>query len=127
MTYYIHTTSSDYYTREIFHVNPELCYFLLVNEKYYINKYANSKRLYKATPTNSKGKKLKQVVVDGGEYNSIGDSQRTNEKRSYSQNRTDNSLTHLMAETDNGEDLSNDKFRKVSFKKKIIKINYIYL
>ena len=112
MTYYIHTTSTEYYSSQIFHVNPEFCYFILVVENYYRNKYANLKKTYKASANTSKEKKLKKVVVNGGSYNDIEESRATNEQRNYSNSRTENSLTNLISDTDTGEDLSNDKFKK---------------
>lgn len=101
MSYYIQKTSSEFYSDQIIHVNPELCFFILVIENHFIVKYARAKLAPKNTPASAGGKKLKKVKVEGGSYDVVGDSTATNDqKKSFQPSKTENSLTKLMSETE---------------------------
>jgi hypothetical protein len=114
MSYYIHMTHSYYYAEELFHVNPELCFFILVVEEYYIIKYANQTINSKPPPASSGSKKLKKVKVEGGTYDAIEGSGTTNDQqKSLQPSKTANSLTSLISETDVDDNVVTGGYDKV--------------
>jgi hypothetical protein len=114
MSYYIEMTDTNYYADEIFHLNPELCYFVLTVYEYYKEKYDQSK-LLKTTPSakkqNSKKKKEKH------ERNlDTNHSSETNELyNGFSNGNTETSLTNLLNEPDSMENLGSSPFKKVIY------------
>jgi hypothetical protein len=113
MTFYIYTTNSQYYSEEIVHVNPELCFFILVVEDYFIVKYAKEKLISKSTPASSNGKKLKKVKVEGGTYDVIDSTATNDNQKSFQPSKTENSLTSLLTETDLDENVTTGGYDKV--------------
>lgn len=115
--YYIQKTSSEFYANQISHVNPELCYFILVIENYFIVKYARAKMAPKNAPASASGKKLKKVKVQGGSYDMVGDSGATNDqKRSFQPTKTEDSLSKLLGDPEpepSKDDLLGNPFKQV--------------
>ena len=112
-------TDSSYYAEEIFHVNPELSYFVLVVHNYYLNKYSQSKVLKTTPAANAKKKRSKKNKnTDTIESNKLGDTgelSKTGElEKGYQPGKTESSLTNLLADTETAEDLDTDHFKKVT-------------
>lgn len=112
MSFYIYLTNSKYYAEEIFHVNPELCYFILVVEDYFILKYAKEKLKSKAIPSSS-GKKLKKVKVDGGTYDVIDSTATTDNQKSFQPSKNETSLTNLLTEPEIEDNVITEEYNKV--------------
>lgn len=105
MGYYLQKTSAEFYSDRLLHVNPELCYFVLVAQNHFIAKYARAKLARKAAPARPRAgaKKLKQVKVAGDPYDGALDSTATNDQaRSFQPSKTEDSLTKLLAQPEPG-------------------------
>lgn len=81
MSFTINNTNTKFYSSQMVHVNPELCYFLLVIEEYYTEKYSK-KIQYESVTLNQKEKRLSEDesldLNDHGSRNTYEDTSQTN-------------------------------------------------